>query len=86
MNFNKCKRCGCFFVANGDTCPVCTKKDNSDISTLNSYFAENENTHSISINNLANITGVSTKIWPDLLMRKNWIVGNILIYRCNKYN
>ena len=23
MNFNKCKRCGCFFVANGDTCPVC---------------------------------------------------------------
>ena len=36
MNFNKCKRCGCFFVANGDTCPVCTKKDNSDISTLNS--------------------------------------------------
>ena len=61
MNFNKCKRCCCFFVANGDTCPVCTKKDNSDISTLNSYFAENENTHSISINNLANITGVYTK-------------------------
>ena len=41
MNFNKCKRCGCFFVANGDTCPVCTTKDNNDISTLNNYFSEN---------------------------------------------
>ena len=51
MNFNKCKRCGCFFVANGDTCPVCTTKDN--------YFSENENT--VSINDLSSITGISTK-------------------------
>ena len=59
MNFNKCKRCGCFFVANGDTCPVCTTKDNNDISTLNNYFSENENT--VSINDLSSITGISTK-------------------------
>ncbi len=59
MNFNKCKRCGCFFVATGDTCPACTTKDNNDISALNNYFAENEN--SVSINDLSNITGISTK-------------------------
>jgi len=51
MNFNKC--------TNGDTCPVCTIKDNNDISTLNNYFSENENT--VSINDLSSITGISTK-------------------------
>ena len=73
MNFNKCKRCGCFFVANGDTCPVCTTKDNNDISTLNNYFSENENTHSISINNLSNITGISTKNLARFVDEKKFV-------------
>ena len=82
MNFNKCKRCGCFFVANGDTCPVCTKKDNSDISTLNSYFAENENTHSISINNLANITGIEVQAEVADMANRSIMLNNLE----NKFN
>lgn len=57
MNFNKCKRCGSFFITNGDTCPSCTPKDNNEISKLNDFFSENNNT--ITMNDLSNITGIS---------------------------
>ena len=59
MNFNKCKRCGCFFISEGETCPSCSPKDTNEISALNNYFSENNN--SISINELSSITGISTK-------------------------
>ena len=59
MNFNKCKRCGCFFISSGDTCPSCTSKDNNEISKLNEFFSENSN--AITLNDLSNVTGISTK-------------------------
>lgn len=59
MNFNKCKRCGCFFISSGDTCPSCTPKDNNEISKLNEFFSENSN--AITLNDLSNVTGISTK-------------------------
>lgn len=59
MNFNKCKRCGCFFITDGDTCPSCTPKDNNEISTLNNFFSENNN--KVTINELSSVTGISTK-------------------------
>ncbi len=62
MNFNKCQRCGCFFITDGYICPSCTPKDNTEISKLNNYFSENiENTEKININELSSITGISTK-------------------------
>jgi hypothetical protein len=60
MNFNKCERCGCFFVTEGNTCPSCSPKDTNDIEKLNNYFIENEN-NTISLNQLSSITGISTK-------------------------
>ena len=31
MQFNKCSRCGCFFVNSGDVCPNCAPKDNFEM-------------------------------------------------------
>ena len=59
MDFNKCKRCGCFFITTGDTCPSCTPKDNNEIRKLNNFFLEYEN--SVTINELSSLTGISTK-------------------------
>ncbi len=71
MNFNKCMRCGCFFITNGDTCPSCTPKDNTEISKLNNFFLENENS-SININELSSITGISTKNLLRYANNKNY--------------
>ena len=76
MNFNKCKRCGCFFVANSDTCPACTTKDNNDISTLNNYFAENETNNIVSVNDLSNITGISNKNLTRFIENKDFNFKN----------
>ena len=59
MEFNKCQRCGCFFITDGNICPSCTPKDNVEISKLNNYFSENNET--ININDLSSVTGISTK-------------------------
>lgn len=60
MNFNKCMRCGCFYITDGDTCPSCKTKDDSEIKKLNNYFTENDNT-SINIGELSAKTGISVK-------------------------
>ena len=59
MNFNKCERCGCFYITGGDVCPSCTPKDKNDISKLNSYFEENNSV--ITVNELSSATGISQK-------------------------
>ena len=60
MNFYKCKRCGCFFLIEGQSCcPSCIIKDNNEISNLNSFITENNN-GPMSVNELSSITGVST--------------------------
>ena len=41
MNFNKCSRCGCFFVSEGDVCPKCKTKDDFEFNTFKGYIEEN---------------------------------------------
>lgn len=59
MNFNKCARCGCFYITSGDVCPSCAPKDKSDISKLSSYLVDAES--AITVNELASATGVSKR-------------------------
>jgi hypothetical protein len=40
MEFKKCVRCGCFFMADNDVCCNCQSKDRMDISKLNSILDE----------------------------------------------
>lgn len=41
MEFNKCSRCGNFYVSNDDVCPKCKPKDTLEFETFKSYIAEN---------------------------------------------
>lgn len=59
MNFNKCCRCGCFYLSNSHVCPNCEQKDLNDISTLKNYF--NENGLPNSIESLSSFTGISQR-------------------------
>lgn len=59
MKLNKCERCGCFFVSTDSICPNCVEKDNNEISQLTSFLSENDS--DISIEELAESTGVSLK-------------------------
>ena len=34
MEFNKCSRCGSFYVSQGNVCPKCQSKDTLEFSTL----------------------------------------------------
>ena len=60
MKFNKCNRCGCFFVTDSDVCPKCQVKDNSEINKLKNFFDETDNLD-ISVDNISYATGISTK-------------------------
>ncbi|MCI8444404.1 MAG: hypothetical protein HFJ37_04500 [Clostridia bacterium] len=59
MEFNKCSRCGNFYVAEGTVCPKCSAKDGFEFSTFKSYIEENgfEN----SLDAISNETGISVK-------------------------
>ena len=59
MQFNKCSRCGCFFMTNDSVCPNCKPKDMCDINTLKNYL-EDVNTD-CSIEDISVNTGISTK-------------------------
>ena len=59
MQFNKCSRCGCFFVTNSDVCPNCQPKDMCDINKLKNYLEDcNPN---FSIEEISCETGISPK-------------------------
>lgn len=74
MNFNKCLRCGCFFVSNNDTCPSCVNKDCNDISKLNNFFENQFNNlnNNISIVALSSATGISVKNLERFVNYKNF--------------
>ena len=59
MHFNKCSRCGCFFMTNDSVCPNCKPKDMCDINTLKNYL-EDVNPD-CSIEDISANTGISTK-------------------------
>ena len=70
MNVNKCVRCGCFFVANSDTCPQCQAKDKQDICKLKNFLVDSD--ESVSAETLSYSTGVSLKNVNRLLQDKNF--------------
>ena len=59
MEFNKCSRCGSFYISQGAVCPKCSGKDGFEFSTFINYVEENgfEN----SLDTIANETGISVK-------------------------
>lgn len=59
MEFNKCSRCGNFFVSNNDICPKCEPKDTLEFTTFKTYIEENGITNNLDI--LSTETGISTK-------------------------
>ncbi|MCI8655176.1 MAG: hypothetical protein HFJ48_04825 [Clostridia bacterium] len=58
MEFNKCNRCGAFYVSEGAVCPKCAPKDALELSTLKNYIEENGFS---SIDIVSAGTGISTK-------------------------
>ncbi len=59
MEFNKCSRCGNFFISNDDVCPKCKTKDTLEFETFKTYIEENGITNNLDI--LSNETGISVK-------------------------
>lgn len=59
MEFNKCSRCGNFFISNDDVCPKCKTKDTLEFETFKSYIEENGINNNLDI--LSNETGISVK-------------------------
>lgn len=59
MQFNKCSRCGCFFVNAGDVCPNCQPKDNYDMNKLKNFLDNSD--ANCSFENVAHGTGITVK-------------------------
>ena len=49
MEFNKCSRCGNFYLSEGDVCPKCSAKDTFEITTFKTYIENNGTENSIDI-------------------------------------
>ena len=41
MEFNRCTRCGNFYVSEGNVCPKCSTKDGAEFSIFKTYIEEN---------------------------------------------
>ena len=41
MEFNRCSRCGSFYVAQGNVCPKCSAKDGMEFSNFVNYVEKN---------------------------------------------
>ncbi len=59
MEFNKCSRCGNFYVSNNDVCPKCQTKDTLEFETFKTYIEENGIIRNLDI--LSSETGISVK-------------------------
>ncbi len=59
MEFNRCSRCGNFYVSEGNVCPKCSSKDGFEFSAFKSYVQENGFDNSL--NTISNDTGISVK-------------------------
>ncbi len=59
MEFNKCSRCGSFYLANGNVCPKCVAKDGFEFSTFKSYIKENGLQESL--DQISGHTGITVK-------------------------
>jgi len=59
MDFNKCGRCGNFYVAEGMVCPKCSPKDGFEFNTFQSYVAKNG--FEGSLDTISGQTGIAVK-------------------------
>ncbi len=59
MEFNKCTRCGNFYLAEGNVCPKCKTKDTLEYSTFKNYIQENGLEDGI--DTISGKTGISVK-------------------------
>lgn len=59
MDFNRCSRCGNFYLSEGDVCPKCSAKDNLEFSTFKNYVEENGLNDTLG--NISGQTGISVK-------------------------
>ena len=59
MDFNRCSRCGSFYLSQDSVCPKCLAKDNLEFSTFQSYIEENGLDNSLS--EISGETGISVK-------------------------
>ena len=57
MNFNKCNRCGSFYLSDSNLCPNCERKEKNEISKLKSYLLENKDP--LNIEDISYYTGIS---------------------------
>ena len=59
MEFNKCSRCGSFYVSQGNVCPKCSTKDGFEFSTFRTFVEENGFDNSL--DTISGETGISVK-------------------------
>ena len=59
MEFNKCSRCGNFFITNDEVCPKCKTKDTLEFETFKNYVEQNGINQNLDI--LSTETGISVK-------------------------
>ena len=59
MDFNRCSRCGNFYVSQGNDCPKCSSKDGFEFSTFKNYIKENGFDNSL--DTISGQIGVSVK-------------------------
>ena len=70
MEFRKCMRCGCFFIAENDVCLNCMSKDMQEINRLNSYIEENNtiaNVQDVAVNTGISVGNINRFIKNDML-------------------
>lgn len=71
MKFNKCSRCGGFFVSEGNTCPNCLPKDQLEISRLENFISENKDAN-LSMDDIVSYTGISNKNLNRFLLQNQF--------------
>lgn len=59
MEFNRCSRCGNFYVSEGNVCPKCSQKDGFEFSTFKTYIEENGCNNSL--DDISGEIGISVK-------------------------
>lgn len=71
MNFNKCSRCGCFFMSDSNVCPNCEPKDKSEMSLLKNFLIDNGEENN-TIESISASTGISVKNINRFLAQKEF--------------
>ena len=71
MNFNKCSRCGCFFMSDNNVCPNCEPKDISEMSLLKNFLIDNVEENN-TIESISAATGISAKNINRFLAQKEF--------------